>query len=287
LRWNIHFWLGQDTSIDERGVAAYKTVELDDLLSGIPVQYREVQGNESEMFLKLFKKLHILHGGTASAFHHVTAETYQPRLLHVYQTGKTLKVTEIPRQAKEMNHGDCFVLDAGMTIYVLKGDQASPMELYKAAEVAKSIDDSRGGRAQVTNLTEKETSSSDFWKYVEGSPSDIRSAEQHQQIQNSKKLVQQDPALYRLSDESGALVLTKSQEAPTLDFGLLENDEVFLVDVGNKIFVWIGAEASAGERKSAMRYAEAFAAHLNKSHAQIIRVVQHAENAEFLKVFNK
>jgi len=60
--------LGSETSIDEQGTAAYKTVELDDWFDGEPSQNREVMGEESDEFKSLFESYELLEGGIDSGF---------------------------------------------------------------------------------------------------------------------------------------------------------------------------------------------------------------------------
>lgn len=55
IKHHIHFWLGSETTPDKSGVAAYKTVELDNFLNGSCTQHRETEGGESSRFLSYFK----------------------------------------------------------------------------------------------------------------------------------------------------------------------------------------------------------------------------------------
>lgn len=66
---------------DESGAAAIKTVELDAALGGRAVQYREVQGHETEKFLSYFKPCIIpQEGGVASGFKHAELEEHKTSL---------------------------------------------------------------------------------------------------------------------------------------------------------------------------------------------------------------
>lgn len=162
LSYDLHFWLGENTSQDEAGTAAYKTVELDDHLGGIPVQYREVQDYESPRFLSYFPKLMILHGGTASGFRHVvdppplnlfilyhistskpSATGTKPAHLIVRQLTKGYKTA-----LKTYSH-DVFVLDKGREIWQYNSKLSSGKEKFKAAEFVREIIDGRKHEPQL------------------------------------------------------------------------------------------------------------------------------------------
>ena len=150
LAHDAHFWLGEYTTLDEAGTAAYKTVELDDKLGGVPVQHREVCGAESALFLSYFKPnngLKILDGGVESGFNHVTPETYKPRLLQVKGLKKNVRIRQIELTCASLNSGDVFILDNGLTIYQWNGSSSGIFEKNKAALFSRSLDDERRGLA--------------------------------------------------------------------------------------------------------------------------------------------
>ena len=134
LERHIFFWLGKESSQDEQGVAAYKTVELDMSLGGEAVQHREVQGGESDEFLSLFKCIRYLEGGVASGFKHVDRDAFTTRLLQV-KGRRNIRVQQVPLRPDSMNSGDVFILDAGRNIYQWNGKGSSKVERIKALQV--------------------------------------------------------------------------------------------------------------------------------------------------------
>ena len=63
--------------------------------------------------------------------------------------------------------------------------------------------------------------------------------------------------LYLLSDESGRLEI-EEVERGSLKRSMLTNDDVYLVDAGIEVLVWIGSLASERERKAGFNTASHF-----------------------------
>jgi gelsolin len=53
LFYDLHIWIGKESSQDEYGTAAYKMVEADDALGGAAVQHRQVQDHEGSVRLHI------------------------------------------------------------------------------------------------------------------------------------------------------------------------------------------------------------------------------------------
>lgn len=157
--------MGEETTNDESGIAAYKSVELDESLGGGPVQYREVQGSESALFLSYFKSgsgIEYLPGGVVSGFKTVVRDAWETRLLHL-KGKRTVRVNQVPLSTASLNKSDAFVLDAGLKIFIFNGPKCNMYERAKAISVAETIDgDERSGRAEIVHLTD-DIHNPEFW----------------------------------------------------------------------------------------------------------------------------
>jgi len=252
--YDIYFWIGKDSSQDEYGVAAYKTVELDNLLGDAPIEYREVQHNESDAFLACFDgTIQYLEGGVESGFRHVEVGdggsiiSASPHLYLIKKQGRNTKSTEIPLKGDRggLSHQDAFVLDCNDAVYTWFGDSCSPFEKSLSATFAHNLVESRHGECEL--LEDVDDSNEAFWGLLECTLDDVpESTDYHISIENNSEI--QPTKLHVLSDQDSFM---KLEEKPAL-LENLSSDDVCLVDTGKTIFVWVGSESSLREQSQAM-----------------------------------
>ncbi|KAI9478383.1 MAG: hypothetical protein EXX96DRAFT_570644 [Benjaminiella poitrasii] len=289
LMHHIHFWLGLETSQDEAGTAAYKTVELDDYLDTVATQYREVQHSESSLFSSYFKTLIYLQGGFASGFNHVEEpeevptrllRVDRPRHLEGTRTRNAVAISEVPLTFESLRSTAVFVLDAGAQIYQWQGEQAKGIERAKAAEFISQLISERNGKGDMIIVEQNGHGERDFFEALGSSgPVNISQDQDEEEDQVIAK------KLLRLSS-SGPLGLghlkfeVVAEDKVSRD--MFDTHDVFVFDVGHQVYVWIGHKASRKERKHGLEYAQKYISDCARSpFTSICQVIEGGEDELF------
>ncbi|XP_034544371.1 advillin [Notolabrus celidotus] len=292
LSYDIHYWIGSQSSQDEQGAAAVYTIQLDEFLGSTPVQHREVQSHESDAFRGYFRQGIIYKkGGVASGMKHVETNTYDvKRLLHV-KGKKRVTANEVEMSWKSFNLGDVFLLDIGKTIVQWNGPKSNRQEKLKGMLLAKDIRDrERGGRAEI-RVTEGDAESNspqnmeilnDALGERSSALTDGPSDETADQEQKSKLM------LCHVTDADGQMKVTEVASRPLVQDLLNHDDCYFLDQGGTKIFVWKGKKANKAERQAAMSRALEFIKAKNYPITTNVEVVNDgAESALFKQLFQR
>jgi len=298
IQFDLHFWLGKDTTQDEMGTAAYKTVELDTLLEDVPVQHREVQGHESSLFLRIFSELYkcgglrYQEGGVDSGFKHVEPEKYVPRLMHL-KGKKKVRINQVNLSVDSLNSGDLFILDEGLKITTWVGNSAGMFEKNKGRETADAMRQSRAGKAVVVNIREDDDKGTDdvmhFFKAIGSNPNArIKTAEEGGKDDEEPEVAKSDKcSLWRISDASGSLKMTNEHHGIP-SYGQFDSNDVFVFDAGFQLFVWVGKGATKLEKDEAIPNATKYLKEHNRPfHLAITRELQGAETNMFKTALQK
>ncbi|XP_039849026.1 villin-2-like [Panicum virgatum] len=265
--YDIHFWIGKDSSQDEAGTAAIKTVELDAVLGGRAIQHRELQGYESDKFLSYFKPCIIpLEGGFASGFKKPEEEKFETRL-YICRGKRAIRVKEVPFARSSLNHDDVFVLDTENKLYQFNGANSNIQERAKALEVIQYLKEKyHGGVCDVAIVDDgklqAESDSGEFWVLFGGfAPIGKKPVSDDDVVLETTA-----PKLYSIND--GQMKL----EEAALTKAMLENTKCFLLDCGAEIYVWVGRVTQMEDRKSATKAVEEFL--INQKRPKTTRVTQ-------------
>jgi len=284
LSYDLHFWLGANTTQDEAGTAAYKTVELDDHLHGLPVQYREAQGYESALFLSYFPHFIALKGGVSTGFHHISAPP--PLDLHKlyritlsrFGTRSSLVVREVLAEGSSLIEGDVYVLDKGIEVWQYNTKASAGQERFKAAEFVQKLVSERKGQCNLTVYDEGGHGSGIFT--AEFGITTLRS-------ESAEASSNAPPKLFRISDSTG--IVTFEPVIPA-SLKALSSDDAFLLDnsagsIAPAIYVWIGKNSSMVEQRLALQYGQKYLH--DEGHARpqltLVKMAEGRESEAFLQ----
>jgi len=169
-------------------------------------------------------------------------------------------------KADEVNEGDCFILDMGETIYYWIGLESNYYERLKALEIAVGIRrDERKDKAVLHYPRDMGGQiEEDFWNHLGGRPSSIKAA-----VPDTPAADEETMNRYRfwhVSDASGAMVHTEIEERP-LNAKMLTEDDSYILELYDTIYVWQGKHASASEKHNGMAFAKKMVKDNNKPRA--------------------
>uniref|UniRef100_A0A2K5QP30 Villin-1 n=1 Tax=Cebus imitator TaxID=2715852 RepID=A0A2K5QP30_CEBIM len=232
----LYIWQGSQASQDEIAASAYQAVILDQKYNGEPVQIRVPMGKEPPHLMSIFKGRMVVYQGGTSRGNNVESGP-STRLFQVQGTrDNNTKAFEVPARASSLNSNDVFVLKTQSCCYLWCGKGCSGDEREMAKMVADTI--SRTEKQVVVEGQEP----ANFWMALGGKAP----------YANTKRLQEENqvitPRLFECSNQTGRFLAT---EIPDFNQDDLEEDDVFLLDVWDQVFFWIGKHANEEEKKAA------------------------------------
>ncbi|XP_020909161.1 gelsolin-like protein 2 [Exaiptasia diaphana] len=263
IEYDLFFWIGKDSTQDEYGTAAYKTVELDAYLDDKPVQYREVGRNESQKFLACFSNtFQHLKGGYDSGFNKVSQTVFETKMYKIKgmkNNPNTFSLVEVDMKWSKIYSDSVLLIATNDKVFQLNGPNASHRYKYGMKQVLKSLDVMRC-RPQTKVITEEFTSYEDIedalskekCKELFGTETAPEDVDLYRERVKESQEQEEEPeiTLSRYNDsEDDWEVLAKGDDIPYLKD--IEDNYLWMLDFNSSV-VLIDKRKKESKKKSAM-----------------------------------
>eukprot|EP00026_Physarum_polycephalum_P000052 Phypoly_transcript_00052.p2 GENE.Phypoly_transcript_00052~~Phypoly_transcript_00052.p2 ORF type:complete len:674 (+),score=100.69 Phypoly_transcript_00052:1462-3483(+) len=232
----IFFFIGRDCPTNDKGTAAYLTVELDETLGSSSTQVRVVQDKEPAPFLAIFKGRYIVHAGKTADYN---PEAPKTRLYDI--RGKDdihVHAVECDLKSSSLHSGHAFVLQTPTEVFAWNGKYAPQHEQSVALSTATIL----STHASVVKIDEGKEPAS-FWDAL-GLKGEYYTPPSHPTAV---------PRLFLCTNASGRVDVEPEDVFAQED---LANDITALLDDAvSAIYIWLGKRSAHVVRKVAMELA--------------------------------
>ncbi len=162
----IYLWIGPDSSVDEKFLAAAEAVMRDTARRGHADIDHIDGGDEPEEFKSLFPSFEITEQDTEGILRKVHVEKHDYRLWRVHRRNDETYYAEVPLSRESLKSDDVFILDTWDDIYIWRGREATARERFDATIIARSYDAERVG-VQDIELIEEGQETEEFLSALE------------------------------------------------------------------------------------------------------------------------
>ncbi|KAI3803150.1 hypothetical protein L1987_31299 [Smallanthus sonchifolius] len=273
FRYDIHYWIGNDAREDEADTISIKTLELDAALGGRAVQYRELQGYETERFLSCFKPCIIPE----------ETEHQEHKTRMFFCKGKhVVHVKEVPCARSSLNHDAICILDSKNKIFQFNGSNTSIQERAKALQAVQYIKDNyHHSKCNIATIEDgrlmADAEAGEFWGFFGG----FAPLPRKTTVNDAQSTDTLPTQLFCVKKGQAELVA-----ADSFTKKLLETDKCYLLDCGSEVHVWMGRNTSMEERKAANGAAEEHLRGQDRPKSKVIRMMENFETVSFQSKFD-
>ncbi|KYQ96706.1 villin [Tieghemostelium lacteum] len=256
----IYFWQGKNSSINEKGTSALLTVELDDSLKGMAKEVRVTQNKEPKHFLSVFKGKFIVHQGKdpLSKNYKAPQSPKDPKIYHIKGTHDiNTRAIESKLSIHTLNSFNTFVINnlaSNNCIYVWYGKYSNTIERSFAKTISNHVAQSTPNSKVVEMEDSKE--SEEFFKLFP--TNSLLTPQRTYPFKSIGNRV--EPRLYLCTVGSGTFIVEEVNNFAQDD---LIQEDVFIVDGIDQVWVWIGTDTAEIERRMSMEVALEYSQTLN------------------------
>jgi WD40 repeat protein len=265
----IYFWQGRDIKKAERGTSAYKTVEVNDMISGkdgdnnspdgglVEKQVRVQQSLEPALFIRLFPVGFIVYRG----YYHTREEQQKKTNVFLFDVRATedhyVHFSECDNvSATYLSAANCAVLVdiSASKVYLWCGQSAPQQQIENSKRlITEKLAPHMKLEDPAVTVIKQGSEDSSFWSYFKRDAKAVPAL----QVRSAK------PArMFEITEETGTITATEvfpiSQEH-------LQSEKIYLIDASatnNMMFVWLGKNSTPNVKKFALQVVANYADNL-------------------------
>uniref|UniRef100_A0A5K3ERA7 Protein flightless-1-like protein n=1 Tax=Mesocestoides corti TaxID=53468 RepID=A0A5K3ERA7_MESCO len=285
--WRIFYWIGSNATLDKRACVAMHAVNLRNFLGIDGQTQREEQGEESADFLSLFEghKITVLEGSSGSTGLHIVAcKETAVRMYRLFGQEKTMYIVSMPVSPASLDPKFVYLVDGDSCLYVWFGSKSRLIIQTRGRLLAEKIAQKERLNEATISLEYEGRESTEFWAVVMGlwKPPPRPPAVEHQEERPVQAIIDHPkpptniprpppardyisvdwklpkPILYDVKLGKGYLELLQVDLPPgqQLTRDILNSENVYLVDSGGELFVWMGKRSARFLRYAGFKLAE-------------------------------